>query len=118
MRHQMQRPKLARLIDIAEKREAYQQQVSGTLSSLQVAMQEILELPDAPALQNKGIAAADLLVLIRSLVDAAGEREEGESDALVERVEGAVWGYLQTSSASEQHKKNRPASPVRRPPGR
>jgi hypothetical protein len=35
--------------------------------------------------------------LIRGLVDAAGERREAESPELLQRVEGAVWGYLQSS---------------------
>jgi AcrR family transcriptional regulator len=96
MRHQMRRPKLARLIDIAEKRDVFHHQVSGTLSRLQVVMEAVLALPDAPKLRNKSIAYEDLLVLIRSLIDAAGEREEGESEELVRRVEGAVWGYLRS----------------------
>lgn len=94
VRHQMRRPNLARLIDVAEKRDIFNNQISGTLSRLQAVLERILRLPDAPRVASRSIAAADLLAIIRTLVDAAGERGEGESDQLVQRVEGAVWGYL------------------------
>ena len=94
--HQMKRPQLARLIDIAEKREAFRGQVSETTLQLQVVMEKLLALPDAPKQSNRSIAAADLLVLIRSLIDAAGEREERESNPLLRRTEGAAWGYLRS----------------------
>jgi AcrR family transcriptional regulator len=92
--HQMRRPKLARLIDIVEQREAFQHQVTGTRQRLRSIVQEILSLPGAPLLEDTETASADLLVIIRVLVDAAGERGEAESPQLLKRVEGAVWGYL------------------------
>jgi AcrR family transcriptional regulator len=94
IRHQMRRPHLARLIDIAEKREMFNDQVSSTAARLQGAVEMILSFPDAPRVAKRNVAAADLLVIIRSLIDAAGERGEGESVQLMRRVEGAVWGYL------------------------
>jgi AcrR family transcriptional regulator len=96
MQHQMRRPKLARLIDQAEARETFQGQVSGTLSRLQAVIEEILKLPDAPPVSDRRSASADVLTVIRSLVDEAGQRHEGESVELVRRVEGAVWGYLKS----------------------
>jgi AcrR family transcriptional regulator len=98
VRHQMRRPALARLIDHAEKREAFHSQVSKTALQLQEVMEKVLALPGAPRLRDRSIAAIDLLALIRALIDAAGEREEGESPALLQRVEGAVWGYLRSGS--------------------
>jgi AcrR family transcriptional regulator len=94
VRHQMRRPILARLIDIAENRELFSEQVSGKASRVQVAIERILTLPDAPKVGNRRIAAADMLTVVRSLVDAAGARGEDESVHLMRRVEGAVWGYL------------------------
>jgi AcrR family transcriptional regulator len=94
IRHQMRRPHLARLIDVAEKREMFNDQVSSKASRMQVVLERILSLPDAPRVRSKSVAAADLLAIIRSLIDAAGERGEGESVQLLRRVEGAVWGYL------------------------
>jgi AcrR family transcriptional regulator len=93
-RHQMQRPQLARLIDIAEKREMFSEQVQGTAQRLQIVLEAILLLPDAPAVPNRAVTAGDLLALTRALIDAAGERGESASEALRRRVEGAVWGYL------------------------
>jgi len=94
--HQMKRPQLARLIDIAEKREIFNHQVSGTVSRLHAVMANILALSDAPKVPDKSIAAADLLAIIRALIDAAGEREESESEQLLRRTEGAIWGYLRS----------------------
>jgi hypothetical protein len=92
------RPRLARLIDIAEEREVFQQQVSGKRSQLQAVVSGILGLPGAPKVQDREKASNDVLVIIRCLVDAAGERGEPESDALLQRIEGAVWGYLRSCS--------------------
>src|ERR1700691_6619344 len=94
VRHQMRRPHLARLVDIAEKREMFNDQVSSTRSRLQAVVENIRRLPDARSLAHRSVAAADLLAIIRSLLDAAGERGEGESVQLVRRVAGAVWGHL------------------------
>jgi AcrR family transcriptional regulator len=94
IRHQMRRPRLAQLIDVAEKREMFLDQVSTTLACLQAVVERILKLPGAPSVPNTNVAAADLLALTRSLIDAAGERGEGDSVQLVRRVEGAIWGYL------------------------
>jgi AcrR family transcriptional regulator len=92
--HQMRRPKLARLIDIVEQREVFERQVLGTRQRLLSIVQGILSLPGAPLLEDMDVASADLLAIIRALVDAAGERGEDESQELLKRVEGAVWGYL------------------------
>ena len=46
----------------------------------------ILSLPDAPKVANRSVAAEDLLAIMRSLIDAAGERAEGESVELMRRV--------------------------------
>lgn len=96
IRHQMKRPQLARLLDVAEKRETFNQQVSGTIFRLHAVMEDILGFPGAPKVRNRDVTAADLLAIIRGLIDAAGERGEGESDELMQRTEGAVWGYLRS----------------------
>ena len=94
IRYQMRRPRLAQLIDVAEKREMFQDQVSTTLARLQAIAEGILTLPGAPSVPSKSVAAADLLALTRSLIDAAGERGEPDSLQLMRRVEGSIWGYL------------------------
>lgn len=97
IRHQMQRARLARLVDIAEKREIFSEQVQGTAHRLQAVLGAILLLPNAPAVENRAIAACDVLALTRGLIDAAGERGEGASEQLERRVGGAIWGYLDSA---------------------
>ncbi len=94
IRYQMRRPLLARLIDIAEKTDTFSVQVMGTVTRLQAVVATILELPDAPKVLDRTVAAADVVTLTRSLIDAAGERHDTDSSRLIRRVEGAVWGYL------------------------
>ncbi len=96
--YQMRRPQLARLIDIAEKTDMFSDQVMGTVTRLRTAVQRILELPDAPTLSDKTVAAADVVALTRSLIDAAGERRDDDHNRLLRRVEGAIWGYLESES--------------------
>jgi AcrR family transcriptional regulator len=98
IRHQMCRPQLARAIDVAEKREMFSNQVTGTARQLQAVVETILQLPNAPQVANRTVAAEDVLAITRSLVDAAGERGESESVQLFKRVEGAIWGYLRSKS--------------------
>ena len=94
IRYQMRRPLLARLIDIAEKTDTFSDQLMGTVGRLQAVVETILGLPDAPKVWDRTVAAADVVTLTRSLIDAAGERREDDSNCLLRRVEGAIWGYL------------------------
>ena len=80
----MKRPKLARLTDIAEKLEAFESQVSGTTSRLQVVIEQLLALPDAPNVQNIKVAAMDLIALMRALM-MRRPNGEGGSEELMER---------------------------------
>ncbi len=98
--YQMRRPHLARLLDIAEKADMFSDQVMRTIDRLQTVIERILVLPDAPTVSDKTVAAADVVALTRSLVDAAGERRDNDPDALIRRVEGAIWGYLNSSKVS------------------
>jgi AcrR family transcriptional regulator len=95
--HQMRRPRLARLIDVAETRETFQCQVTATHNRLRAVVEDILDLPDAPAVKSRPVASSDLLAIIQGLVDAAGARREASSTALLRRIEGAVRGYLQSA---------------------
>ena len=99
VRNQLRRPQLARLIDIAEKDDMFRDQVKGTLCHLEHVVEKILLLPDAPKIKDRVLAAADVVSLTRSLIDAAGERRDLECSDLIRRVEGAVWGYLAASQS-------------------
>src|ERR1700683_484908 len=94
VRHQMRRPHLARLVDIAEKREMFNDQVSSTRSRLQAVVEKILRLRDARRVANRSVAAADLLAIIRSLIDAAGGGREREAARLAPQVCCGLWGDL------------------------
>lgn len=99
VRNQLRRPELARLIDLAEKREMFEAQVAGTSSQLRAIMQRVLAMKDAPKIQvskaqRRSDVASDLTAIIRALVDAAGECGEAHSQRLEAVVEGAIMGYL------------------------
>ena len=94
IRHQMRRPRLAMLIDLAEKREIFSEQVTGTAKRLQAVVEGILRLPDAPRVANTIHCSRRCAGGYERVVDAAGERGEEESEQLLRRVEGTVWGYL------------------------
>ena len=40
----------------------------------------------------------DLLAIVKGMVDAAGQRGESDSDGLLDRVECAVYGYLEQAA--------------------
>jgi AcrR family transcriptional regulator len=94
VRHQMRRPALARLIDIAEKRATFEPQTLTVLTQLQATLARLLERTDAPLVDNIQLASLDLLAIIRALIDAAGERGDTDQAGLTERVRRAALGYL------------------------
>ena len=94
IRHQLRRPELARLLDFEEQRlpaTRRDQQVSTVITNLVIAL---LRLPSAPAVSNPQLAAADVLAMVRGIVDGAGHRAETNAANLQRRVECAVRGYL------------------------
>lgn len=97
VRQQLTRPNLARLLDQEEERPDIRAAKEG-VNSFSDLMLIALDKADAPpALQDpalRAIAAADLLVIIRALVDAAGQRGETDVADLSRRVRAAVLGYL------------------------
>jgi AcrR family transcriptional regulator len=94
VRQQLQRPMLARLLDIAEGRPALRGEVAkGDME----ALAETIIARAAPRHARPEIAAGDLLAIIRGMVDAAGERGERDLDDLEYRVRAAVFGYLARS---------------------
>ena len=94
IRHLMRRPKLTRLIHLADGRELFDDQVSMTSAHLATAIERVLELPGAPRTMKRSDAAKEVLAIVCALVDAAGQRGETESKKILRRAEGAVMGYL------------------------
>ncbi|KRF01878.1 TetR family transcriptional regulator [Frateuria sp. Soil773] len=93
VRHQLDRPELARLIDVEETRPGVQQEVENVSNYLGL-LRSTLARPDLPPQPDPEAAAADIAALVRLLVDAAGARGETDAQHLERRVLAAILGYL------------------------
>lgn len=94
VRHQLQRPGLARLLDIEEARLPFDESTRSVTSRLHALLAEAIARPDLPPQHIVSLAAYDVLSIIKGMIDGAGERGEQDSDDLVRRVSRAVHGYL------------------------
>lgn len=92
--HQLRRPALARILDFEEARWPDVQDIRRVKEKLMALLAEVLAMPDLPPQADREVAAADVLAMVRGMIDAAGEREEVERDDLERRVRRAVFGYL------------------------
>jgi AcrR family transcriptional regulator len=92
VRQQLQRPMLARLLDVEEGRPAVRDEVAKleTFESLLITIIKRAK----PRYEHPEVAAGDLLAITRGMVDAAGERGESDIDNLERRLRAAVFGYL------------------------
>lgn len=94
---QLTRPNLARLLDQEEGRPEIRAAMEGQHSFHDLLL-IVLDKADTPThLQDhkrRAIAAADLFVIIRGLVDAAGQRGERDVEDLARRVRAAAFGVL------------------------
>jgi len=88
--HQMQRPKLARLIDFEERRLPIGSKLARVSNLFHTALQELLTRKDAPVVEDRTIAAHDLLAITKGIVDSAGERHETNAQHLQARVRKAL----------------------------
>jgi hypothetical protein len=87
----LQRPMLARLLDIEEGRPALRGEVDKPeLEALAVTVIRRA----APRHSDPDTAVGDVFAMVRGMTDAAGERGERDLDALEVRVRAAVFGYL------------------------
>lgn len=93
VRQQLDRPELARLLDIEEERPEARAEVGGK-SGLSALLRQILGRPDLPPQPDLTAAADDVSSLVRALTDAAGLRGDTDADALQRRLVAAVFGYL------------------------
>ncbi|MGJ7901273.1 TetR/AcrR family transcriptional regulator [Lysobacter sp. 1R34A] len=120
--HQLHRPALARLLDFEERRLPMRDRDLQVDRAAQACVLGLLRRPDAPAVAGDGATSAELLALdaiaiVRSLVDAAGERGETEAAPLQRRVLHAVFGYLGQPRAAEATAKTRKRTESLRPAG-
>lgn len=91
VRQQLQRPILARLLDIEEGRPALRNEIGA--SALQSLFTTIVQRA-VPKHKRPEVVAGDLYGIIRGLVDAAGERGETDIASVERRLHAAVFGYL------------------------
>jgi AcrR family transcriptional regulator len=91
---QLNRPSLAKILDVEEQRLPIASDLNGYATRLHAAMRGYLAQPDMPPGAQQPEVAVDLLAIIRGMVDAAGARGEREGGALRHRVQRAVFGYL------------------------
>lgn len=94
VRHQMDRPRLARLLDFEEARLPFDLETRSVRARYADILFQILGRVDVPTHTDLAIATNDIVAIIRGLVDASGERGEADEKALAERVQRAVLGYL------------------------
>ncbi len=95
--YQLRRPVLARLLDQEERRLPVDEEIKRVGEQLALSVRRCLDAPDLAA-PRPAFAAEDLLAIVKGVVDAAGERGEGDAAALVTRVRRAVFGYLENTS--------------------
>jgi AcrR family transcriptional regulator len=92
VRQQLQRPALARLLDVEESRPAFRSEVTSA-STFQTLVMKALERSDLPRRRRPDVAAADTCAMIRGMVDAAGERGETDVADLKRRVRTVRLSY-------------------------
>ena len=99
VRQQLERPTLARLLDVEETRPALRAEKEGGV--LERVLQQILERPDLPRQPDVALAAHDLMAMVASLTDTAGERGELDVPHLERRIHAAVFGYLDRMESAQ-----------------
>ena len=94
VRHQVCRPRLARLLDFEEARLPLDADTQLVRAKIVTLLADILSRPDLPQQSDMPSATGDVLAIIRGMLDAAGERGEEGQAPLIVRVRRAVLGYL------------------------
>lgn len=92
VRHQFERPALARHLDADEARLAAATAQRQDQLRIHAALGEVLAR--IPGLTDTPAVCEDLVAITRALCDAAGQRGELDAAALTSRVERALFGYL------------------------
>ena len=93
VRHQLRRPALARVIGQEEERLARDDSETAAVA-LHVAVSGVLRRPGRPRALDAGLAADDLIAIVKGMIDAAAMRGESNAAALARRVRAAAFGYL------------------------
>lgn len=92
VRHQMRRPRLARLLDIEEARlSSGDEDVS---SAIYATVHQLMQQAPHGDRQEIATLTSDVIGMTRGMTDMAGQMEEVDIDGLTARVKRAVWAYL------------------------
>lgn len=94
--HQLARPDLSRTLEYAEFMLPLEEQTRKTNERIAQIVATFLE---ARGVANAALAAQDVSAMSRGLIDAAGLAGERDEDALVDRLNPAVMGYLKAAGA-------------------
>jgi AcrR family transcriptional regulator len=94
VRHQLQRPQLARLLDFEESRLSQVLPSCSSTSSVHKAIVDFLKRKTDPPVKNPNLRASDLMLITRALTDAAGCRKNANPLQVRRDIERAVLGYL------------------------
>lgn len=98
--HQLRRPALGKILDYEEARLSMQEDVAEAAEGARgVLLRCIHEMRCVTAPHP---AAADVMCIIKGMVDGAGQRGESDEAGLRGRVSAAVFGYLQLSDRENQ----------------
>jgi len=110
---QLYRPALVRLLDFEERRPAIARELAPFIVSIGALIAALLRRPDVPPQASLETATDEVMAIVRGLVNAAGEREDLDRDALERRICRAVFGYLGFPPSAAQAAR---PSPKRRAP--
>jgi len=92
--YQLKRPGLSKLLDNEESRLAKAGPNTEGGKSVRLALVSFFTKNIKNPIIDPGIAASDVMEIIRSLTDSAGQRAETNANALQGNIERAVFGYL------------------------
>ena len=94
VKHQLERPALARVLDLEEDRLRMDEQFEATAREAMQVLLHCIANTKMVRPQDLRTACGDLFAIVRGMVNAAGARGERDQAALAVRVYKAVFGYL------------------------
>lgn len=113
IREQLQRPMLARLLDVEATRPALREEMEDLTGALHGLLATIASRAK-PGHERPEVAADDVLAIIRGMADGASQRGESDVGDLERRVRAAVFGNL--SMARNALKRPSPIRAIGSPP--
>lgn len=98
VRHQLQRPELARLLDLEEMRLPVDEDLARAGQEAKSILARCVRVTGRVAERELAVVCGDLFAIVKGMVDSAGLGGEVNEKALSRRVRRAVFGYLQWTS--------------------